>query len=365
VSEPRIEPASLLHALARPLLFTLDSERAHDLALDVLERVSSLRSACALVAACHAHEDARLATHAFGLRFANPLGVAAGLDKDARAVRALAALGFGHVEIGTVTPRPQPGNPRPRVFRLPEDGALVNRLGFPSQGATAVAERLAELGERSAVVGVNLGKNKETENERAVDDYLVALEALRAQGDYFVVNVSSPNTPGLRQLQSPAALTALVSSVARAAAGKSVLVKLAPDLDDAQLLASLDAAGAGGAAGIILANTTLARPASLRHAAVAREAGGLSGSPLRGRSVQLMTLARRHVGARLALVGVGGVSTAEDAWRLLRAGASLVQAYTGFVYAGPAMAREILRGLSRRLDESGARSIAEIVGVTG
>lgn len=362
MSEARVAPGSLLHALARPLLFRLEPERAHDLTLDILERVSGLRSACALVASLHAHDDARLATRAFGVAFANPLGVAAGLDKDARIVPLLAALGFGHVEVGTVTPRAQPGNPRPRVFRLPDDGALVNRLGFPSQGAEAVALRLSGLGERPCVIGVNLGKNKDTENERAVDDYLAALAALRAHGDYFVVNVSSPNTPGLRQLQSPEALTALVSAVVRAAAGKSVLVKLAPDLDDAQLLASLDAAGAGGAGGIILANTTLARPATLHHAVAAREAGGLSGSPLRARCVEMITKGRRHVGSRLPLVGVGGVSCAEDAWRLLLAGASFVQAYTGFVHAGPSMARHILQGISERMDASGASSVADVVG---
>ena len=340
-----IEPASLLHALARPVLFSLEAERAHELALDLLERVSSMPRIMASLASCHAHRDERLRVEAFGLSFANPLGVAAGLDKDARAVPALAALGFGHVEVGTVTPRPQPGNPSPRVFRLVEDGALVNRLGFPSQGAAAVAARLAAMGARSCIVGVNLGRNKETSNERAQDDYVEGLETLRDVGDYFVVNVSSPNTPGLRQLQSPEALTSLMSSVVRSASGKPVLVKLAPDLDDAQLDASLDAAAAGGAAGFVIGNTTLSRPASLRCGAFAREAGGLSGTPLLERTIALVGHARRRLDGTLPIIGVGGVSSAADASLVMAAGATLVQAYTAFVYAGPGFAGRVLRGL--------------------
>lgn len=350
-----VEPASLLHAFARPVLFALEAERAHELALDLLERVSGMPRVQAALASIHGHRDERLRVEAFGLSFPNPLGVAAGLDKDARAIPALAALGFGHVEVGTVTPRPQAGNPPPRVFRLVEDGALVNRLGFPSRGAAAVAARLEAAGARSCIVGVNLGRNKETPNERATDDYVEALETLRDAGDYFVVNVSSPNTPGLRELQSSEALTSLVSSVARAASGRPVLVKLAPDLDDAQLEACLDAAGAGGAAGFVLGNTTIARPATLKCAAIAREAGGLSGLPLIERTVGLVGRASRLLDGRLPIIGAGGISSAQDAERVMAAGAALVQAYTAFVYAGPGFAGRLLRGLSASRDARSAR----------
>ena len=345
-----IEPAGILMALARPLLFALDAEAAHHAALALLRRVSGLPRVLDALAHAHAHvtRDPALHVEAFGLRFPNPLGVAAGLDKDAVAIPALAALGFGFVEAGTVTPRPQDGNDRPRVFRLPCDGAAINRLGFPSEGADAVAARLRALVPRPpCVVGVNLGKNKQTPNERAAEDYVAALHRLHDVADYFVVNVSSPNTPGLRALQDPTSLRALVEPVVAAAGETPVLVKLSPDMNDGDFDASCDAAIAAGARGLVVANTTVQRPPGLGCTQRAREAGGLSGLPLRARAVDLVARARRVAGSAPGIIGVGGVASAQDAQRLLDAGANLVQAYTAFVYAGPGLARRVLEGLSR------------------
>jgi dihydroorotate dehydrogenase len=343
-------------AAARPLLFAMDPEHAHELGLGALEQLSGSPALCDLLRSLCAVEAQVLEREVFGLRFRNPLGLAAGCDKDARAVRGFAALGFGHVEVGTITPRPQPGNPRPRLFRLQEDGGLVNRLGFNGGGAEAAAQRLADLrasGGPGCVLGVNLGKNKLTPKEDALDDYRVALGMVHAHGDYFVVNVSSPNTPGLRDLQGETELASLVEGVvaeeARLAAEaghapKPVLVKLAPDLSEEGLLAALDAGAGAGAAGFLATNTTLSRPATLasRHAA---EAGGLSGRPLLPRSLAVVQRACEHLEGRLPVVGLGGIACAADARRFLDAGASLVQLYSGFVYGGPALPSRILEGL--------------------
>lgn len=357
------EPASLLHAVARPLLFAMDAERAHGVALDLLRLASEMPGVLDLVAGGSAPQDQRLRVETLGLRFANPLGVAAGLDKDALAVEALARLGFGHVEVGTITPRPQEGNPRPRMFRLVEDGAAINRLGFPSEGAARVAERLEALGApRACVVSANVGKNRETPNERATDDVVVALAALRRHVDLAVVNVSSPNTPGLRALQEGRSLARMVERVVASADGLPVLVKLAPDLHERDLDDAIDAAIDSGARGLVLGNTTISRPATLSCREIALEAGGLSGPPLLPRTLALVRHAYRRTQGRVVLIGVGGISSGEDAWRVLRAGATLVQAYTAFIYAGPAFARRALADLSQRLDATGARSLHEIVG---
>jgi dihydroorotate dehydrogenase len=349
----------------------MEAEAAHDLALEALEVASLSATGVALVRGLHRHADARLEVDALGLRFPNPLGVAAGLDKDARAFPALCALGFGHVEVGTITPRPQAGNPRPRVFRLRRDAALVNRMGFPGEGAAAAAARLARLRPHvppGHVVGVNLGKNRDTDLARALDDHLAALRVLHRHAEHVVVNVSSPNTPGLRSLQDPASLRGLVEGVvaeARRLAGaeraRPVLVKLAPDLDEVGLDAALDAALEAGASGFVLANTTLDRPMTLLEPRRA-EAGGLSGAPLLPRTVALVRHAFRRLGGRAPIVGVGGVMDAEGAWRVLRAGASLVQVYTGLVYGGPGLARAILAGLSARIEELRLASVADAVG---
>jgi dihydroorotate dehydrogenase len=361
-----------LYAIARPVLFRMEPESAHHLALAALSAASRSRLLTSVSGWCHRHEDPRLAIETMGLRFDNPLGVAAGLDKDARAVPALHAMGFGHVEVGTVTPVPQPGNDRPRVFRLQGDAALINRLGFPSEGAAAVARRMGRWahGARSGIVGVNLGKNKTTDAGAAAADYVKVLETIE-DGDYLVVNVSSPNTPGLRDLQAAPVLRALVETVVAAEARRAsmcnararpVLVKLSPDLDEAGLDGALDAAAGAGCAGFIATNTTLARPSSLRSTSHVGETGGLSGPPLRPRSLEVVRHVFRRLGGRLVVVGVGGVSDAESAWAFVRAGAMLVQAYTGFVYGGPSFAGDVLEGLSRKLDASGLRSLGQVAG---
>jgi dihydroorotate dehydrogenase len=344
-------------ALARPLLFQADPEHAHELGLGALEQVGGSPALCDALAELLRVEAPGLEREVLGLRFRNPLGLAAGCDKDARAVRALAALGFGHVEVGTITPRPQPGNPRPRLFRLEPDRALVNRLGFNGGGADAAAERLAAARAGAGpgcVVGVNLGRNKATPPERATDDYVAALERLHAHGDYFVINVSSPNTPGLRDLQGERELAELVRAVvaceariaeAEGAGRKPVLVKLAPDLAQASLDAALDAGAEAGAAGFLATNTTISRPLGLRSPA-ARESGGLSGAPLRSLALGVVERACARLEGRLPVIGLGGICSAADARRFLDAGAALVQLYTGFVYGGPALPARILSGLA-------------------
>lgn len=285
---------------------------------------------------------------AMGLRFANPLGVAAGYDKDAEGVRGLARLGFGAVEVGTVTARPQPGNPRPRLFRLPADRALVNRMGFNNAGADVVAARLAALRQRGAgtVVGVNIGRSKTASD--AVADYRYSARVLGPHADYVVVNVSSPNTPGLRDLQGVDALEPLLAAVRDEVGATPLLVKITADLDDAGVDAVADLALAQGLDGIVATNTTVARSdlASAPDVVEAAGAGGLSGAPLVGPARAVLARLRARVGERLTLVSVGGIDSGAEARARLDAGATLVQAYTGFVYGGPAWPRRVLRELA-------------------
>ena len=296
----------------------------------------------------------------WGLRFPNPIGLAAGMDKGQVLVPAWFRLGFGFVEVGTVTPRPQPGNPRPRLFRLPEHRAIVNRMGFNNPGAARVARRLSRLPRQPGPVGVNVGRNKDTPNERAAADYVAAFRALAPYADYAAINVSSPNTPGLRELQAAAGLRALVEQVARArdelrtSTGRRVplLVKVSPDEPPDRLDAIADAVVAGGADGLIATNTTLSRDAVAGDPRAA-EAGGLSGPPLREAAERACARLFLRVGTRAPIVGVGGIATAEDAYRRIRAGASLLQVYTAFVYGGPSTPRDIQDGLLRLLQRDG------------
>ncbi len=335
----------------RALLFRLPPERAHRLALGALAALGRIPPGLFLLEeACRA--PAR-PVEAFGLRFPNPLGLAAGYDKEGVALKGLAALGFGHLEIGSVTPRPQEGNPPPRLFRLPESGALVNRMGFPSAGAAALARRLARGGKpRRALIGVNLGKNRETPNEEAVLDYLELVRIFAPLADYLAVNVSSPNTVGLRALQERAALESLLSQLdARRRLERSrlkkplpLLVKLSPDLSPAALEAALEAILRSGMDGVILTNTTTARPGL--EGPLAAERGGLSGAPLRSLSEMALQRALRLLEGALPVVSVGGVITPEDVRRRLEMGAALVQVYTGLVYYGPALVRDSLKRLA-------------------
>jgi dihydroorotate dehydrogenase len=341
------------YALVRPFLFALDPETAHGLALRALTH--GVPSAPAIA-------EPRLARRLLGLEFPNPIGLAAGLDKNAEAVDGLLGLGFGFVEVGSVTPKPQSGNPRPRLFRLVADGALINRMGFNNDGHMAVRRRLA-LRRRRGIVGVNIGANKDSADRIA--DYAAGVTAFVDVADYLTVNISSPNTPGLRDLQERMAVTKLLAAViaARDAAPRRVplLLKIAPDLDDAALFAICDAALESGIDGMIVANTTLARD-GLRETVIAREAGGLSGRPLFARSTAMLATVKKRVGSRLAVVGVGGIDSAETAFAKIAAGADLVQLYTGLIYQGPRLPVDIAEGLVRLLDRRGLRTVADAVG---
>jgi dihydroorotate dehydrogenase len=347
-----------IHPLILPALLRLPPEAAHELTLQALE-FGAGRWLCG---AARRPDPPVLAQRLWGLDFPNPVGLAAGYDKDARVPDALLGLGFGFVEIGTVTPRPQSGNPKPRLFRLREDRAVINRMGFNSGGLDAVVGRLAQR-VRSGIVGVNLGKNRDTEDAAA--DYAEGISRTAALADYLVVNISSPNTPGLRDLQHRASLEALLRRLmnVREATGCGVplLVKIAPDLTPEQCRDIADVALDIGIDGLIISNTTVVRPPELvgRHA---REAGGLSGPPLFAASTALLAEMYRLTRGRLPLIGVGGIASAEDAYAKIRAGASLVQLYTALVFAGPALVNEIKSGLASLLMRDGCGSVAEAVG---
>ncbi len=353
-----------------PALAPLDAERVHEAALAMLACASHSRAVCLVLERLFAYQHPALGLCRMGLQFVNPLGLAAGCDKNGVAVPALAALGFGHVEVGTVTPVAQPGNSRPRVWRLPADHALINAMGFPSAGAERTALHLARWRRRGrgVPVGVNLGKNVNTPIDRAWEDYVRALDALYPYGDYFVANISSPNTVDLRDLHAEALLVELGRALAdriRALAPpglapKPLLLKVSPDLTPDQLDGTLAAARRGGWQGLVVGNTTVGR-AGLRGPN-RRQAGGVSGGPLFPRTLELVRTLRRAIPRDWVLIGVGGVMNGGDAWRLLRAGADLVQAYTGFVYGGPAFAGLVNRALVARLAARGCRSIDEAIG---
>ncbi|GAA4360987.1 quinone-dependent dihydroorotate dehydrogenase [Actinomadura sp. NPDC048032] len=344
----------------------IPAERAHHLTLRALHAIQVVPGAVPLLRRLFVPRDPALAVRAFGLDFPSPLGLAAGFDKDAVAYAALGAFGFGHVEIGTVTGRPQPGNPRPRLFRLVQDRAVVNRMGFNNAGSEAAARRLAHRAP-GTVVGANIGKTKAVPEASAAADYVASTERLAPHADYLVVNVSSPNTPGLRNLQAVEHLRPLLTAV-REAADRScdrrvpLLVKIAPDLADDDVDAVADLALELGLDGIIATNTTIARDALLSPPALAKETGGLSGAPLRERSLEVLRRLRSRTGGRLALVSVGGVETADDVWERVRAGATLVQGYTGMIYGGPLWAHRVNRDLSRRLRGSAFRTLDEARG---
>ncbi|WP_102959819.1 quinone-dependent dihydroorotate dehydrogenase [Mangrovicella endophytica] len=347
-----------LYGLAKPMLFRLDPERAHTLSIEALRR--------GLVPRLDIPVDARLRTTVAGLSFPNPLGLAAGYDKNAEVPDAALRLGFGFVEVGTITPQPQPGNDKPRIFRLVEDGAIINRLGFNNEGHADAFERLQARMRKPGIVGVNVGANKDSADR--IHDYVEGISLFEPVAGYLTVNISSPNTPGLRALQKGSELDRLLKSVVAARNGfaaisampkKPLFLKVAPDLDQNEIETIADAATKHGLDGLIVSNTTLSRRGVEKHPNAA-EAGGLSGRPLMERSTYVLAAFRRALGPAMPLIGVGGVDSAETAIAKIEAGADLVQLYTGLVYGGPDLPARILAGMLRHLDEQHFRSFREI-----
>jgi len=363
-----------MYKLLRPLLFSMAPERAHHFTFSLLETAAKLPGALALAGGAKPPKEA--AVEVMGLKFPSPVGLAAGMDKDAKHVEAMSALGFGFIEVGTLTPKPQPGNEQPRLFRLPADRALINRMGFNNGGVVDAVERLRNR-KPGIIVGGNIGKNKVTPNERAVDDYVICFEALYPVVDYFVVNVSSPNTPGLRELQEKGPLLAILSTLKRKgeelrvrtdrglrepqpAVGsrpegleghsKPILLKIAPDLSDAQLDDVCSVVKESGIAGVIATNTTISRDAltSPKAEVDAMGMGGVSGAPVRKRSTEVVRYLRARLPKPLVIIGVGGIDSAEAAMEKLDAGADLVQVYTGLIYEGPSLINRINKAFAAR-----------------
>jgi dihydroorotate dehydrogenase len=341
----------MLYRMLRPALFGLDAEAAHGMAVAALKHGSWGR---------RAQPGGPLATRVAGIDFPNPVGLAAGFDKDGELPDALLRLGFGFVEIGSITPQPQPGNPKPRLFRLAEDRAVINRMGFDNHGAESAIERLVHRHGRAGVVGINIGANKDASDR--VADYATMARLMAPLASYLTVNVSSPNTPGLRALQDEGALGALLDAViaARGIEGPPIFLKVAPDLEPADIGSISRIAIDKALGGLIVGNTTITRPPL--QSPLAGEAGGLSGEPLRELAQARLRDFYRETGGALPLIGVGGIATAEHAWARIRAGASLVQLYTAMIYEGPGVARTIVGGLEQLMRRDGFTSIAEAVG---
>lgn len=359
----------LYRHVVRPVLFTHDSEQIHDLTMHSVGWLSRRGLGLELLKSVYGAPG--LPVKLWGLDFPNPIGLAAGMDKHAAAVPGWHAFGFGFSELGGVTWHPQPGNAAPRMFRAVADQALINRMGFNNSGAEAVAEKLAYWRDSGLwpnhPVGINLGKSKITPLEQAADDYANSFRALREFADFFVVNVSSPNTPNLRQLQDKDALDQILRTLQDInrdgkAPLRPLLVKVAPDLSFSALDEILELAGPRQLAGIVATNTTIARPAGAGEdlQRIYAEQGGLSGRPLRERSTEVIAHIYKETGGQLPIIGVGGIFTAQDAWEKLVAGASLLQVYTGLVYEGPAVVGDIVRGLAERLNQQGLRSVDDL-----
>jgi dihydroorotate dehydrogenase len=357
-------PTAILYRLLRPLLFKLDAEASHRLAFGALRALAHVPG---FRRCLRGARPPGLPVEVMGLRFPNPVGLAAGLDKNADYAPLLAALGFGFVELGSVTPRPQPGNPLPRLFRLPEQRAVINRMGFNSVGLAQFLNNRYRW-ECPCPVGINIGKNKDTPLERAVDDYLAALRAVYPHADYITVNISSPNTPGLREMQTQENLDALLRALKAEQAvlagthGQYVplAVKIAPDLDDGQIAAVAALAHTHKIDAVIATNTTVTRP-GLEQEPLAKEPGGLSGRPLKALSTEVVRKLYGHLQGRIPIIGVGGIENADDAWDKLVAGADLVQIYSVLIYDGPGVVADIVRGLAQKVSQWGAPTLVEAV----
>lgn len=332
----------------KPILFLLDPERAHHFTTKLFTYALSLPGIAAIFKSLYQVKDDKLSKEIWGIKFPNPVGLAAGFDKDGKYFEAMSALGFGFIEIGTVTPMPQSGNDKPRLFRLPKDQALINRMGFNNDGVDAMVKRLKPRRNNNLIIGGNIGKNKTTPNEKAVNDYLICFEKLFDVVDYFVVNVSSPNTPGLRALQEKEPLTQLLSALMAANRQKPkmkpILLKIAPDLTNTQLDEIIDIVTQSKIHGIIATNTTLDRSQLISdHSQIG--AGGLSGQPSKDRSTEVIKYIHQKSSGKIIIIGVGGIESGEDALVKLSAGASLIQVYSGLIYEGPTLVKRILKRL--------------------
>lgn len=337
----------------RPILFSIDAEKIHHLVFKFLKFGGKIPGMNKSLSSGFDYNNPKLSRTLFGLSFKNPVGLAAGFDKDAKLIDELASFGFGFIEIGTLTPKPQAGNDKPRLFRLPKDKALINRMGFNNEGVLAAAERLKKR-KSNVIVGGNIGKNKITPNENALDDYIFCFNALYEHVDYFVVNVSSPNTPGLRELQEKEPLTKLLNDVKKLSLSKPkpkpVLLKIAPDLTNEQLKDIVEILKTTNTDGIIATNTTISREGLLTEKSEVEKIGngGLSGAPLRHKSTQVIRFLRKELGKNYPIVAVGGIMNADDAVEKIKAGADLVQVYTGFIYDGPSIVKSINKALVAR-----------------
>jgi dihydroorotate dehydrogenase len=357
----------------RPLLFSLDPEAAHNLAIATCRQISDSPTLRAIAKSTFYYSDSRLSQTLWNLKFENPVGLAAGFDKNAEAIGAWSNLGFGFAEVGTITAHAQAGNPQPRLFRLPSDRAIINRMGFNNRGAAATALDLSNYlqNHKSHIpLGINLGKSKITEISDAKFDYAESLRSLYEFGDYFVVNVSSPNTPNLRDLQATDQLSAILAELQPInIQNKPILVKIAPDLNDADIIEVVKVSQAYGVAGIIATNTTISRQnlitthLTLTGKSVTEEAGGLSGQPVKARSLAVINLIWQTTAGTLPIIGVGGIFDADDAWQKITAGAAIVQIYTGLVYQGPMMIKNILQGLVAKLETHGLDNIQQAIGL--
>jgi dihydroorotate dehydrogenase len=355
----------------RPTLFKFSPETAHTITMSGLSMATKIPGmTCFLHAMYGTKKNEMLRTTLFGVDFHTPIGLAAGLDKNAEAVSAFSHLGFGFLEVGTVTPKAQPGNEKPRSFRLPPDKALINRMGFNNEGVTHLAKRLSALKKRPIPIAINIGKNKVTANEDAISDYLACMQGLYQHGDFFVINISSPNTPDLRKLQHGDDLENLLvavrdealklSKVNKEEKPKAVLVKIAPDLSEAELTSMVETVVKTGIDGIIATNTTLSRT-GLTHQNQ-KETGGLSGLPVRDRSTEVIRAIYKQTNGTLPIIGSGGIFTAEDAYEKILAGASMIEVYTGMIYEGPAINKNIQNGLLALLKRDGYSHVSEAVG---
>ena len=338
-----------MYQIIKPILFRCDPENIHYFVTGCLRAANRIWGVKSLLKSNFQLEDVRLERDFMGLKFKNPVGLAAGFDKNADFIEDLAEFGFGFIEIGTVTPLPQPGNDKPRMFRLPSDNALINRMGFNNQGVDVVADRLSRINRKGLIIGGNIGKNKITPNEDAVSDYIKCFDRLFEVVDYFVVNVSSPNTPGLRELQEKEPLKNILNALQRRNRkndiSRPILLKIAPDLSNSQLDDIIEIVLETQIAGVIATNTTILREGLFSEDKLINESGGLSGMPLKARSTEVIRYLSEHSGKAFAIIGVGGIHSPEDALEKINAGATLVQIYTGFIYEGPSLVKRILKAI--------------------